>query len=854
MPVPRARDVEVTKESIAKAKYWKAAEDKQTGKRYYYHRVTREVRWYKPLGYEEAQEERRIEKAVWKSVTAAAAAAANSECENVNPQLVQQVQVIKNGNGNGNNIEMETKSDNGNGNQESVRYVSNATQLFEYLQQRQWASALDHLRKQPADAKVYIMQPPSSNGKAPWKVLPLHASIILGAPYQLIVELINAYPDSVRRRDLNGSLPAHLAAAALGSYSNNSEKLFTQLMISYPEAKYAVDKNGHTPLKLLHHTKLMQDKKVEERRQRIMEMMSMDEQNKLNPHCLLRENAMNHSRQQHQPPLALLNPYSLSGKSTSSMPTKMPSQIQEETPLAAVSDLSSQTSDTGSFVSLHLGKQGTVSGISSRTDLTTSWSDNVRLNKDESRDTSSLLNEAYESLEHKEHNVQPPPMEKEADPAATASILKEIDIGVKETIGDIADDESSMIKKQSARAKSYFKSKFAIFTLVDNKSKPIPSSKLQSEDEMNENINGGRIIQSNSIDDWYSAAKMDDKMQQPSQTKNIKQLGLERGRSELVKRSEPMRNDTERKGHHAGNHEPAPAQREEEEREDECEWASAYDEMTNKKYYYHKETKDLSWSVPLAVQNNNAQQVVKGGSTTPAKADTKPHGWQQMSLTDHSTLDNIDCPTPIFLYLHQGDWAEALNRINQFPDEASIYIWKKLRGYLLWRLLPLHASIVLSAPSYLVLEIMNAYPLACRTRDMNGDLPIHLAASTIDSHPQGERIFNHLMRAFPDSIGIEDGNGRTSIEIAKLNGKTIDTEDFLIEPEEDFLFGQAQESRDEADNVDSAAKKGGDKDDYVIETGYTTFDDSEVIQQNVARGWCSPSSLKSGFFRVRFKD
>ena len=214
--------------------------------------------------------------------------------------------------------------------------------------------------------------------------------------------------------------------------------------------------------------------------------------------------------------------------------------------------------------------------------------------------------------------------------------------------------------------------------------------------------------------------------------------------------------------------------------------------------------------------------------------------WQQIGLGNHAaTISDADNPL-LFLHLYEKDWASALKRISEHPDEASVWIWRKARGYLLWRLLPLHASILLGAPSFLVLEILNAFPNAARKRDMNGSLPVHLAASRIDSHPDGERILNHLLRAFPDSAGIEDGNGRTAIEIAKVKGVSIDP-CLSIEPEEDFMLGSQQ--------AKTPRKTGGDI--FTIQSGYATFESEKNQFYSIEDDL---NCLKSGYIRITFKD
>ena len=85
-----------------------------------------------------------------------------------------------------------------------------------------------------------------------------------------------------------------------------------------------------------------------------------------------------------------------------------------------------------------------------------------------------------------------------------------------------------------------------------------------------------------------------------------------------------------------------------------------------------------------------------------------------------------------------------------------------------WRLLPLHAAIVLGAPSEIIQEIIRAYPDAAKKSDERGSLPVHLAASRLDVDPEGEKVVLQLFGAHPDSIDIQDRKGRTPPELAKL--------------------------------------------------------------------------------------
>jgi hypothetical protein len=213
-----------------------------------------------------------------------------------------------------------------------------------------------------------------------------------------------------------------------------------------------------------------------------------------------------------------------------------------------------------------------------------------------------------------------------------------------------------------------------------------------------------------------------------------------------------------------------------------------------------------------------------------------PEDWEQLSLGAHVADTHT---TLLFIFLHQREWISALNRVIDHPIEASAWIQRKTNGYVLWRLLPLHACIILGAPSYLVMEILNAYPPAAHERCMGGSLPVHLAVSRLESHPEGERIVNHLVRAFPDCVDIADARGRTAIGIMTKCGRAVDWH-LPREPEEDFLLGHSS--------------------NYSVESGYQTFKKSDLSEEERLQVSSQTTienhldSLKSGYIRLLFKD
>ena len=155
-------------------------------------------------------------------------------------------------------------------------------------------------------------------------------------------------------------------------------------------------------------------------------------------------------------------------------------------------------------------------------------------------------------------------------------------------------------------------------------------------------------------------------------------------------------------------------------------------------------------------------------------------------------------PTRLFAFIQQQAWPMVLTQLQHHPHEAKVWVFRKARPEkapnvhdadenkealtvqhsssvvddvnfrFRWRLLPLHAAIILGAPSEIIQEIIRAYPDGAKKSDERGSLPVHLAASRLDVDPEGEKVVLQLFGAHPDSIDIQDRKGRTATELAKL--------------------------------------------------------------------------------------
>jgi len=169
--------------------------------------------------------------------------------------------------------------------------------------------------------------------------------------------------------------------------------------------------------------------------------------------------------------------------------------------------------------------------------------------------------------------------------------------------------------------------------------------------------------------------------------------------------------------------------------------------------------------------------------------------------------DYDENPTRLFMYLQQRAWGLALPQLQSYPDEAKVWVYRKAKPEkapnvkeadskalvvqhnslvvhdgneqpkFRWKLLPLHAAIVLGAPTEIIQDIVRAYPNAAKKTDERGSLPVHLAASRLDVDPEGEKVVLQLFGAYPDSIEMQDRKGRTPPELAKLARARKDIEE-----------------------------------------------------------------------------
>lgn len=126
-----------------------------------------------------------------------------------------------------------------------VDYDINPTRLYKLIESKDWQGTVDRTRSNPEEAQTWVMRK-ESDGKLRWKLLPLHAALILKSPGDVVAALIKVYHNGAQCKDDQGMLPLHLAFQ-----KDAPEDAVEVLLRVYPEAVKVKDKRGKTPLERL---------------------------------------------------------------------------------------------------------------------------------------------------------------------------------------------------------------------------------------------------------------------------------------------------------------------------------------------------------------------------------------------------------------------------------------------------------------------------------------------------------------------------------------------------------------------------------------------------------------------------
>ncbi|KAL3903267.1 MAG: hypothetical protein SGILL_010510, partial [Bacillariaceae sp.] len=137
-----------------------------------------------------------------------------------------------------------------------------------------------------------------------------------------------------------------------------------------------------------------------------------------------------------------------------------------------------------------------------------------------------------------------------------------------------------------------------------------------------------------------------------------------------------------------------------------------------------------------------------------ATATTSDEDTAKSSTKDEDEPEERDFdknPTVLYALVQKKIWAEAVDRARDHPEEASIWVSRREKdGKLRWRLLPLHAAIVVKSSEDVIDSLLTAYPQAAETKDDQGMLPLHLAFRNGAS----EAVVKLLLMAYPYSVDV----------------------------------------------------------------------------------------------------
>lgn len=170
---------------------------------------------------------------------------------------------------------------------------------------------------------------------------------------------------------------------------------------------------------------------------------------------------------------------------------------------------------------------------------------------------------------------------------------------------------------------------------------------------------------------------------------------------------------------------------------------------------------------------------------------------EQMTMVVHSTCTDKtgdsyarpdkECqfdsnPTDLFQYLERRDYEQVKNMLSVSPvtenkndhalaiyEQANTWIIRKQNDEILWRVLPLHFAIVVSAPHEVISMLIELSPMSPSEQDDSGMLPIHIAYR----NNAREDIIGLLLTVYPQSISVKDNLGKLPHDHAKKRGQAF---------------------------------------------------------------------------------
>eukprot|EP00978_Attheya_sp_CCMP212_P031032 scaffold115953_cov51-Attheya_sp.AAC.3 len=139
--------------------------------------------------------------------------------------------------------------------QDDCDYDTNCSRLYKMLEDRKWEEAADLL--DPDDFEEPVIPQMSSaliqarkwvvrreaNGKLRWRMLPIHAAVLFGAPHHVVEAILKVNPRGALLKDDRGMLPLHLAFR-----HGAPNDVLVELLYTCPQAIAIKDRKGRIPI------------------------------------------------------------------------------------------------------------------------------------------------------------------------------------------------------------------------------------------------------------------------------------------------------------------------------------------------------------------------------------------------------------------------------------------------------------------------------------------------------------------------------------------------------------------------------------------------------------------------------
>jgi predicted nucleic acid-binding Zn-ribbon protein len=122
-------------------------------------------------------------------------------------------------------------------------FDTNPTELFLCLQRKDWTSALVRTKNAPEEACIWISRKEDDDESVRWRLLPIHAAIIFGAPANVTDAVLECFTLGARARDDQGMLPLHLVFRQGGQ-----QEIVNMLLRAFPDGVEVENSKGRTPM------------------------------------------------------------------------------------------------------------------------------------------------------------------------------------------------------------------------------------------------------------------------------------------------------------------------------------------------------------------------------------------------------------------------------------------------------------------------------------------------------------------------------------------------------------------------------------------------------------------------------